>query len=105
MLKKPIEAGSISAIKILELEEVNEDEGPLVKRQRSRQLSWSAPTKGKMLNFLGDRSDEIALEVIEMLLVEVQSATGVHCKYWSDKYSSYVETCDSIYMVETGLAL
>lgn len=40
-----------------------------------------------------------------MLPVEVQSATRVYYKCWTDKYSSYVKTCDSVDILKAGLAL
>lgn len=40
-----------------------------------------------------------------MLPADVQSATKVYHKYSTNKYSSYVKTCDAVDMVEAGLAM
>lgn len=61
--------------------------------------------KEKAQNFLGDRSNEIVPKVMEMLPIKVQSAISVHYKYWTDKYSSYVETCDLMDILEASLTL
>ncbi|CAA2989311.1 Hypothetical predicted protein [Olea europaea subsp. europaea] len=99
-LKKPIEAEPIFAIKILESEE-----GSLNKHQKNIRLAEVALQREKAQNFLGDRSNEIVPKVMEMLPIEVQSAISVHYKYWTDKYSSYVETYDSMDILEASLTL
>lgn len=80
-MKKPIEAELISAIKIVEPKEVNEEDGGLIKWERNKQVSRSVPFEGKVQNFLGSRFDKIASEVLEMLPAEVQSTTRVYYKY------------------------
>lgn len=40
-----------------------------------------------------------------MLPAKVQEVIKIYQKYWTDKSSSYVETCDSVDMLEAGLAL
>lgn len=40
-----------------------------------------------------------------MLPAKVQAVIKIYQKYWTDKSSSYVETCDSVDMLEAGLAL
>ncbi|CAA3014872.1 S-norcoclaurine synthase [Olea europaea subsp. europaea] len=40
-----------------------------------------------------------------MLLAEVQSVTRLCYKYWTEKYSNYVETCDAVDMMEAKLAM
>ncbi|CAA3021785.1 Hypothetical predicted protein [Olea europaea subsp. europaea] len=97
-LKKPIEAEPIFALKIVELEEVAEEEGGLLS-------SCSSITEGKASSFLGNRSDEIPSEVSEMLPTEVQSATRLWYKYWMEKYSNYAEIYDAVDIIEAGLAM
>lgn len=50
-MKKPIEAESIFARKILEPKEVKEEEDGLIKEGRNRQLVRSVPFEGKAQNF------------------------------------------------------
>ncbi|CAA2955747.1 Hypothetical predicted protein [Olea europaea subsp. europaea] len=104
-LKKPIEAEPISALKIIEPKKVAEEEGGLLKRPRKKQPSRPSITEGKASSFLGSRSDEIALEVLEMLPTEVQSVTKLCHKYWTKKYSNYAETCDAMDMMEARLTI
>ncbi|CAA3021111.1 Hypothetical predicted protein [Olea europaea subsp. europaea] len=105
LLKKSIEAKPISALKIIELEEMAKEKGGLLKRHRKKQSSRPSITEDKASSFLGDKSNEIASEVLEMLTAEVQSATRFCYKYWMEKYSNYAETCDAVDMMGTGLAM
>lgn len=104
-LKKPIKVKSIFSIKIVEPKNVDKEESGLIKRQRGRQVSRCALSEGKAQNFLEGRSNEIVPKVIRMLPNKVKSATRVYYKYWTYKYSSYVETYDSIDMLEVGIVL
>ncbi|CAA3005489.1 Hypothetical predicted protein [Olea europaea subsp. europaea] len=89
---------TISALKIVELVEVVEEEGGLF-------LSRSSITKGKASSFLGNIFDEIASEVSEMLPTEVQLATRLYYKYWMEKYSNYAEIRDAVDTTEARLAM
>ncbi|CAA2985623.1 Hypothetical predicted protein [Olea europaea subsp. europaea] len=40
-----------------------------------------------------------------MFPTEVQLMTSLCYKYWTEKYANYVETCDAVDMMKTGLAV